>query len=74
MNENSSVPYIIFESVIARDERIIKRLYIVLVVIIIAWLLTIGAGLWYISLPVEEYTNQEVDDIDNSHITQKVGD
>ena len=24
MNENSSVPYIIFESVIARDERIIK--------------------------------------------------
>lgn len=68
------VPYIVYESSMAREERTIKRMWILILVLVIAWLITIGVGIWYISLPVEEYTNQEVEDVDSSQITQKVGD
>ena len=73
-NNEYLIPYIVYESSMAREERLIKRLIGVIVVLIICWIVTIGIGVWYISLPVEEYTNQEVEDVDKSHITQKVGD
>lgn len=70
------VPYIVFESALAREERMIKRMYVIIITLIISLLLTIGIFMWYTSLPTEEYTDQEITDteLDKSTITQKVGD
>lgn len=45
--ENRSVPYIVHESAMARMERIIKRLWIVIIVLIILLASTNAAWIWY---------------------------
>lgn len=51
-----------------------KRWFIAFCVMVVLELATIGAFIWYITLPVEDtsYT-QTVDDIDNSDIQQQIG-
>lgn len=41
-----------------------RRLFIALIVVLTLWFATIGAFLWYISLPVEEYTIDQYTDGD----------
>lgn len=48
-NLPESVPYLAFESVQAQNERHIKRLWIALIIAIIAILASNGAWLWYIN-------------------------
>lgn len=36
-----------------------KRWFIAFITVLILWFATIGAFLWYISLPVEEYTIEQ---------------
>lgn len=52
MNDKSNlqVPYIAFEGELARSERHIKRLWISLIIMITAYLVTIIGFLWYLSL------------------------
>ena len=71
------VSYLVFESALAREERHNKRLVTIIIVLIVCWLATIAGCFWYISLPVEEYTeiSQTADDIDNqSSVSQSVED
>ena len=42
------------EAINAKDERIISRLVKIIVVLIVAWFLSIAGLLWYCSLPAEE--------------------
>lgn len=55
MNENENqiqiadVPYIVFEGELARAERHVKRLWIVIITCIVALVACNGAWLWYIS-------------------------
>lgn len=51
------VPYIVHESAMARNERNMKRVVVLLVVVIIAWLATIGAFLYMWQL--YDYTDEE---------------
>lgn len=45
--ENNSVPYIAHESAMARLERIIKRLWIVIIILIVLLAGTNAAWIWY---------------------------
>lgn len=46
-----------------------KRWFIAFIIVLLLWFATIGAFLWYISLPVEEYTvEQTADDYSNNQI------
>ena len=49
-----------------------KRWFIAFVIMVVMEIATITGFLWYISLPVEEYTYSEqyVDDIEDSNVTQ----
>ena len=46
-NEPENVPYIVYESSMARMERQIKRLWITVLVLIVMLVATNGAWLWY---------------------------
>lgn len=53
-----------------------KRWFIAFCTMVGVELATIGGFLWYISLPVEEYTEeytQEAEDINNSELQQTIG-
>ena len=55
-----------------------KRWFIAFIIMVVVELLTIAGFLWYISLPVEEYTyyEQEADQEDtvDSYIDQTIGE
>lgn len=55
--EASPVPYIVHESAMARNERNMKRVVVLLVVVIIVWLITIGAFLYMWQL--YDYADEE---------------
>ena len=80
MGDNDTVndiPYIAFESALAREERHNKRLTSVLLTVVLFWFMTVAGCIWYISLPVSETTEvtQTADDIDNNaNVTQTVGE
>lgn len=48
-NSPPNVPYIVHESAMARQERTIKRLVIMLIVILAIWFSTIGVFVWYLN-------------------------
>ena len=51
-----------------------KRWFIAFCIMVGVEVATIAGFLWYISLPVEEYSiSQDADDIDNSTINQSIG-
>ncbi len=54
-----SVPYIVFEGEIARQERHIKRLWIALIAAIIALVLVVGGFIWYLNQ--YDFTSYEQD-------------
>lgn len=52
-----------------------KRWFIAFCIMVGVELATIAGFLWYVSLPVEEYTEeytQEAEDIDDSEVTQTI--
>lgn len=54
--------------------QIISTLKKIIFALIITNILTIGAFIWYISLPVEEISyEQSTEDIDNSDVKQNIG-
>lgn len=61
MNDNRYIPYIAFESVTSRQERTIKRLWILCLVLIIALLGTNAGWIYYESTFEEVSVTQEVD-------------
>lgn len=51
-----------------------KRWFIAFIIVLLLWFATIGAFLWYISLPVEEIESTTVEqEADNNTNTQLVG-
>lgn len=74
--DKKDVPYIVFESTLSKEERHSRRLVVIILILILAWISTIGVFLWYITLPVEEVTTstQTIDGVDNSEINQTIGD
>lgn len=59
-----TVPYIVFEGEMARQERHIKRLWIALISAIIAILLVVGGFLWYLNQ--YEYVSNETVTVDGA--------
>lgn len=71
--EASPVPYIVHESAMARNERNMKRVIVLLVVVITAWLMTIGAFMYMRKL--YDYTSEKsVVDVDaNDGVANYIG-
>jgi len=59
-----TVPYIVFEGEMARQERHVKRLWIALIAAIIAILLVVGGFLWYLNQ--YEYVSNETVTVDGA--------
>lgn len=68
--ENTSVPYFVHEGILARMERTIKRLWILCIVLIILFVGTNGAWLWYENQFIEQTIEitQENEDGYNNYI------
>ena len=73
--EVNGIPYIVFESALAREERHNKRLVTIIIIVLALWFITILGGIWYITLPVETYSEitQETEDTDGN-VVQHIGD
>ncbi len=68
------VPYIVHESAMARQERTIKRLWILLILIISLLVATNGAWIWYESQWEDVVVEQEVDTGEGDAFVAGVGD
>ena len=70
MENHNSVPYIVYESSLAREERIVKRLWITTIVLI--FLLFVSNALWLFYESQWEYAqdiiDQDVDAEDSENI------
>lgn len=62
------IPYIAFESVCARFERTIKRLWILIIILAVLLVGTNGAWLWYTSQFDDVIITQENEDGYNNYI------
>lgn len=62
------IPYIAFESVCARFERTIKRLWILVIILAVLLVGTNGAWLWYTSQFDDVIITQENEDGYNNYI------
>lgn len=69
------VSYIVFEGSLSREERNTKRLFILNIILLVLWFSTIGMFIWYITLPVEEISQEQSIETENSeNIYQNIGD
>lgn len=68
------VPYIVHESAMARQERTIRRLWILLILIIALLVATNGAWIWYESQFEDIVVEQEVDTGNGDAFIAGVGD
>ena len=67
-NAPESVPYIVHESALARMERMVKRLWVTVLVLIFLLVGTNGAWLWYESQFEDVVITQENEDGYNNYI------
>ena len=72
--EDKMIPYIAHESEVARLERIIKRLWILCIIIFVALIATNGAWLWYESQWEDVVVSQEVDTGNGNAVVSGTGD
>lgn len=69
MTEEKTIPYIAHESEVARLERVIKRLWILCIIIFLAFVISNGAWIWYENQFMDEVTiTQENKDGYNNYI------
>ena len=77
-DEIVSIPFVAHESSMNRMERTNKRLSVIAIIELVIILVMFAGIMIYFYLPteVEETTesNQDVSDIDNSQVHQKIGD
>lgn len=59
--DDKIIPYIAFESATARQERTIKRLWVICIVLIVALIATNGAWLWWESQWEDVAVTQEIE-------------
>ena len=60
MTEEKTIPYIAHESEVARLERVIKRLWILCIIIFVALIATNAAWIWYESQWEDVSVSQEI--------------
>lgn len=68
------VPYIVHESAMARQERTIKRLWILLILVVSLLVATNGAWIWYESQWEDIYVEQEIETETGDAFVAGVGD
>lgn len=80
MDRPKTIPFLSHEAETARLERIIKRLWILIIIIFSALILTNGAWIWYesqwevVEETTEEYVTQDVDNKFGDTVVAGIGD
>lgn len=76
LNDNTQISKYTLESILVHFSATIRRLIVLCVLEAIISLGIVIGFIWYISLPVEEYSEaqQTVEDIQDSEIHQSIGD
>lgn len=74
MDENRTIPYIVFESTTARQERTIRRLWILCIILIVSLLGTNAGWIYYENQFTDTEVTQEVDTGEGSATVIGVGD
>lgn len=72
--EEKNVPYIAHEAMLARQERTIRRLWILSILLLLALVASNSAWIWYESQFAEEVVTQEVDTGDGAAYVAGIGD
>ena len=70
--DNDNFRYIL-DAVNAKHERTEKRLFIIIISLIVAIVLYTGIFIWYISLPVEEVASSISQEANDTESTQLIG-
>ena len=70
----NDIPYMAHESMLARQERTIRRLFIIIIFLIILLVGTNGAWIWYESQFVDISTSVEADSDDGTAIANISGE
>lgn len=69
-----TIPYIVHEDQMARQERHIKRLWILCIIIFIALIGTNAGWIYYESLFEEQVVTQDIDTCDGDAVVAGIGD
>lgn len=72
--KRTEVPYLVHESTMARMERTNKRLWIVVIILILSLIATNAGWIWYESQFVYEEITQEVDTGEGDAFVAGIGD
>lgn len=62
----NKISYFVLEGILNHFAIMNKRLFILSITILVAWLLTIAGFIWYLSLPVEDYSGVSVENNDGN--------
>lgn len=78
MNEEK-IPYFVHEGMMARQERTIRRLWILCIIIFLAFVASNAAWIWYESQFTDEIVTEEIEqDVDtgngNANVNGHIGD
>ena len=65
-DKNEPISYFALEGIMTHFSTIIKKLIVTIIVILFLWAATITGFIWYISLPVEEYSETYVENQDGN--------
>ena len=68
------VPFIVYESATARLERTIRRLWILCIIIFLAFVASNGAWIWYESQFEDTVVTQDVDTGEGTAVVSGMGD
>lgn len=72
--EDNKIPYIVFEGEQARNERHFKRLWIVIILLIVLLVGSNGLWIWYEAQWTNTVVTQDVDTSEGNAVVNGVGD
>ena len=72
--ENRKIDYVVHEGIMVRQERTIKRLWVLCIVIFLSLVATNAGWIWYESQWQDEYVTQEVDTGNGTAVVSGIGD
>ena len=65
-DKNEKISYFVLEGILTHYSTIIKRITIVCIIVLALWAATIAGFIWYLSLPIEEYSEVTVENEDGN--------
>lgn len=72
--QTADVPYIVHEGMLARMERANKRLWVILIIVIVLFVGTVAGWIYYENQFEDQYVEQDIDTGNGDAIVAGIGD